>query len=342
MVTRRGPPLAYRRLRVREGRPAKPSPSPPTSATSGGARPTEGRIDAVLAGTACFASLPKDAGWGGQARRRALAASARPTATIVPMDFPVRDHNRAAWNRLVDSSNEWTVPVSPEAIAAARRGNWEVLLTPTRAVPHAWFGALAGLRLLCLASGGGQQGPILAAAGAQVVVFDNSPRQLDQDRFVARRDGLDLATVEGDMRDLSAFGDGSFDLVFHPVSNLFVPEVRPVWREAHRVLRPGGRLLAGFVNPLQYIFDWARSEKGELVVRHTVPYSDLSSLAEEERRHWIAAGEPLEFGHTLEDQIGGQLEAGLALIGFYEDVDPKHVLSHYIASFIATLAFRPR
>lgn len=272
------------------------------------------------------------------------------------MDFPIRDHNRSAWNRLVEAGNEWTVPASPEAIAAARRGEWQVLLTPTRPVPRDWFGDLHGARLLCLASGGGQQGPILAAAGASVVVFDNSPRQLDQDRLVAERDRashrashpegdpggerLDLTTVEGDMRDLSVFADATFDLVFHPCANLFIPDIRPVWRESFRVLRAGGRLLAGFVNPLQYIFDWERSEKGELIVRHAIPYSDLTSLEEPERQRWIEAGQPLEFGHSLEDQIAGQLEAGFVVTGFYEDVDPKHVLSRYIASFIATLAVR--
>ena len=143
------------------------------------------------------------------------------------------------------------------------------------------------------------------------------------------------------MRDLSAFGDRSFDLVFHPCANLFIPDIHPVWRESFRVLRPGGRLLTGFVNPLQYIFDWERSERGELIVRHAIPYSDLTSLEGAERQRWIDAGQPLEFGHTLEDQISGQLEAGFVLTGFYEDVDPKHVLSRYIASFIATLAARP-
>ena len=80
-------------------------------------------------------------------------------------------------------------------------------------------------------------------------MFDNSPQQLARDRLVAEREGLEIRTVQGDMRDLSAFADASFDLVFHPVSNLFCPEVRPVWREAYRVLRQGGILLAGFMNP---------------------------------------------------------------------------------------------
>jgi SAM-dependent methyltransferase len=253
----------------------------------------------------------------------------------------IRAYNRSAWNRQVDSGNKWTVPVDPAGIAAARRGQWQVVLTPTRPVPHEWFGELTGARVLCLASGGGQQGPLLAAAGARVTVFDNSPRQLDQDRLVAEREGLDLQTVEGDMRDLSAFADRSFDLIFHPVANVFVPEVRPVWREAFRVLRPGGSLLAGFVNPLLYIFDGDRAQGAELLVRHAIPYSDGASLTDEEEQRVIDSGRPLEFGHTLEDQIAGQLEAGFVLTGFYEDVDPEDPLAKFIASFIATRAFRP-
>src|SRR5215218_2126111 len=153
------------------------------------------------------------------------------------MDVP--EYNREAWDRQVESGNPWTVPVGPEVIEAARRGGWEVLLTETKPVPRAWFPQMAGTDVLCLASGGGQQAPTFAVAGASVTVLDNSPRQLAQDRFVAERELLDLETIQCDMRDLSAFADGSFDLVFQPVSNLFVPEVRPIWNESYRVLRRG-------------------------------------------------------------------------------------------------------
>ena len=95
------------------------------------------------------------------------------------------------------------MPVGPEEIARARRGDWSLVLTPTKPVPADWFPPLAGLDVLCLASGGGQQGPILAAAGANVTVFDNSPNQLAQDRLVADREGLAIETVQGDMADLS-------------------------------------------------------------------------------------------------------------------------------------------
>jgi SAM-dependent methyltransferase len=251
----------------------------------------------------------------------------------------VRAYNREMWNKQVEYGNPWTIPVSPEVIAAARQGEWSILLTENKAVPRGWFPAdLKGRDVLCLASGGGQQGPVLAAAGARVTVFDNSPRQLAQDRLVAEREGLSLATVEGDMRDLSAFADGSFDLVFHPVSNAFVPEVRPVWREAYRVLRPGGALLAGFSNPAQYVFDSDPETPGVFVARFCLPF-DATQLPEAERQRLFGDDAPLEFSHSLEEQIGGQLQAGFLLADLYEDhsSDP---LGRYLPAYIATRAIK--
>jgi len=253
----------------------------------------------------------------------------------------VRDYNARAWDKAVERESRWTVPVTSEEIAAARQGEWQIVLTPTQPIPHAWFPPLAGADVLCLASGGGQQGPILAAAGAHVTVFDNSPQQLAQDRHVARRDGLTLATIEGDMRDLSTFADASFDLIVHPTSNLFVPDVRPVWRECFRVLRPGGVLLAGFCNPILYLFDQELADDGVLQVRHALPYSDLTSLTDAERAAYLDELQPLEFGHTLTDQIGGQLDAGFALTGFYEDSWPGVKLNEYTPTYIATRAVKP-
>ena len=253
----------------------------------------------------------------------------------------IRAYNRQAWDKSVAEENEWTIPVDAETIQAARRGDWSIVLTPVKPVPRAWFPPLTGLEVLCLASGGGQQGPVLAAAGAQVTVLDNSPRQLAQDRRVAERENFSLTTVEGDMRDLSMFRDESFGLIVHPVSNLFVPEVRPVWRECHRVLRAGGALLAGFMNPVFYIFDRdLLDEQGILQVSYPLPYSDLTSLPPEKLQHTLDQGWPLEFGHTLEDQIGGQLDAGFALTGFYEDRDPRSALDNYTPVYIATRAVK--
>ncbi|HEY6194820.1 MAG TPA: class I SAM-dependent methyltransferase [Candidatus Eisenbacteria bacterium] len=264
------------------------------------------------------------------------------------MHDEVARHNRRAWDGLVERANRWTVPVDAVTIAAARRGEWEIVLTPTRPVPRAWYPPFAGERVLLLAGAGGQQAPVLAAAGARVSVVDNSPRQLAQDLHVAEREALEIETVLGDMRDLSAFADGTFALVFHPCSNAFVPDVRPVWREAFRVLRPGGVLLAGFTNPVEYLFDEdavegtpAEHGSAELIVRHAIPYSDLARLAPAERARREAAGEPLAFGHSLEDQLGGQLDAGFVITALYEDRWPESPLGRYLATFMATRAVRP-
>jgi len=251
----------------------------------------------------------------------------------------IRAHNRDAWNRYVDGGeSEWTQPVSPEIIARARKGDFAILLTETKPAPRGWFPPLEGLDTLCLASGGGQQGPVLAAAGARVTVFDNSPRQLDQDRLVAEREGLQINLVEGDMRDLSIFEDESFDFIFHPVSNLFIHELRPVWREAYRVLRKGGSMLAGFMNPIFYAFDIDKAEKGELVVQYKLPYAD--SDYPEIAAKMIAAGDALEHSHSLTEQLSGQMDAGFALVGFYEDKMRNILISEYTPTYIATRAIK--
>ncbi len=254
----------------------------------------------------------------------------------------IRAYNREAWNREVAQGNSWTVPVSAEQTAAARQGSWSVVLTPTKPVPSEWFPPLPGCRTLCLACGGGQQGPILAAAGACVTVFDNSPAQLAQDRMVAERDGLEIHTVEGDMADLSAFDNACFELIFHPVSNIFTPHLRPIWQESFRVLAPGSVLLAGLSNPLSYIFDYELMEQQQrLEVRHSIPYSDIGSLPPDALQRYLDSGVPLEYGHSLEDQIGGQLRAGFHLTGFYEDIDPDSILNRFISTYIATRAIKP-
>jgi SAM-dependent methyltransferase len=253
----------------------------------------------------------------------------------------IREYNRYAWDTQVALGNKFTLPVGSDAIAAARAGSFSVLLTEERPVPRAWFpDNFNGLEILGLACGGGQQGPIFAALGANVTIFDNSPAQLARDQEVVTREGLHIRLVEGDMRDLSVFPDRSFDLVFHPVSNVFCPDILPVWKETSRVLRENGVLLAGFANPVYYLFGTILEEQQTLTVRYKIPYSDLDAFNEDELHEYIDEGTPLEFGHTLTDQIAGQIEAGLVITGFYEDICPDSPISQYHPSYIATRAIK--
>ena len=254
----------------------------------------------------------------------------------------VHSYNKEAWNKQVDSGeNRWTKPVDHEVIEKARRGEFGILLTENITVPMRWFPPLKNADVLCLASGGGQQGPILAAVGANVTVFDNSPSQLKQDQFVAERESLNLKTVEGDAADLSVFTDESFDLIFNPCSTVFMQDVRVVWRECYRVLRHGGVLLTGSMNPVHYIFDLFKMDEGILEVAYSIPYSDLTSLSEEDKKEYLSKGAPLEFGHSLTDLLGGQCAAGFHITDLYEDVMPDSPLSKYHPNYIATRAIKP-
>ncbi|HSQ33986.1 MAG TPA: class I SAM-dependent methyltransferase [Peptostreptococcaceae bacterium] len=250
-------------------------------------------------------------------------------------------HNSVAWDNQVKSENKWTIPVTSIEVEKAKKGEYTLVLTPTKPVPKEWIGEIEGKNVLCLASGGGQQGPILSALGANVTVFDNSKEQLAQDKMVSDRDNLSIRLEQGDMRDLSRFENETFDLIFHPVSNCFVNDIEKVWKESYRVLKKGGTLISGFVNPLVFIFDlyeWEKNDK--LIVNKSIPYSDIEQLPKDQLDERIRTNDTLEFGHSLQSQIGSQIDAGFVIVGFYEDNSGGGLLDSHIDTFIATRALK--
>lgn len=246
--------------------------------------------------------------------------------------------NQTAWDKMALAGDRLYRAVTGEQIQFARNGDWKIRITPQKPVPRAWLEPLSDQKVLCLAAGGGNQGPLLSAAGAKVTVFDLSEQQLNRDREIATREDLDIDCVAGDMSDLGSFDDESFDLIVNPCSVCFCPNVDGIWAECYRVLANGGSLITGFINPVYYLFDAAAMDKNQLVVRHRIPYSDFD-LSDEERQQLLGPDRPREFGHSMDQLIGKQLDAGFSLTGFYEDGwGQNDKLSSLISVFCATRA----
>ena len=245
-----------------------------------------------------------------------------------------QDENAKTIDRWVEEGWEWGVPISHEVYAAAKAGDWSVLLTPTKPVPKHWFGDLRGKRVLGLASGGGQQMPIFAALGAECWLLDYSGRQVESDRMVAGREGYVLHSLQADMSKPLPYGDNFFDLIFHPVSNCYIREVLPVWRECFRVLKPGGRLLAGLDNGTNFLFDDDETDGRVLFSLPFDPIGDPELL-----KQYNAEEDGYQFSHGVEEQIGGQLQAGFRLLEVYDDTNGSGFLhEHGVPCFWATLA----
>ncbi len=229
---------------------------------------------------------------------------------------------------------QWGRPISSEVFKKAKEGIWSVVLTPTVPVPHHWFPDFSGLRILGLAAGGGQQMPIFAALGGVCTVLDYSLKQLESEKMVAEREGYSIEIVRADMTKPLPFEDNSFDLIFHPVSNCFIKDVKPVFKECYRVLAPGGVFLAGLDNEINYLVD----DDEERIINKMPfdPTKDPALFKKCIRDDW-----GIQFSHTLEEQIGGQLEAGFILTDLYEDTNGEGRLHELnIKTFLATRSIK--
>ena len=137
------------------------------------------------------------------------------------------------------------------------------------------------------------------------------------------------------------FDDESFDIIFCPVSNAYIENLENMWRESYRVLKKGGLLMVGYMNPWIYMYDadtvWDYPEK-ELFLKYSLPFN--SRQLEEEGVIEINPEYGYEFSHTLESQIRGQLNAGFAMIDFYESQDSANRLTKYGKDYLANLCVK--
>ena len=229
---------------------------------------------------------------------------------------------------------QWGQPISHETYQNALKGQWEVYLTPTKPVPHHWFGDLKGKKILGLASGGGQQIPIFTALGAHCTVLDYSKEQCNSEKLVAKREGYEVKILQEDMTKRLPFEDETFDIIFHPVSNCYIEKVEPVFQECYRVLKKGGLFLGGYDIGINYVFDI-----DEKYIKYSLPFNPLKN--KEHYEFVLKNNDGIQFSHTIEEQINGQLQASFRLLNLYDDTNGcGNIHDHNIPSFIATLAVK--
>lgn len=237
-------------------------------------------------------------------------------------------------NRWCKEGWQWGKPISHETYQKALQGEWNVYLTPTKVVPHEWFGDLKGKKVLGLASGGGQQIPIFSALGAFCTVLDYSFEQCESERRIAKMEAYSVQVVMADMTKKFPFEDESFDLIFHPVSNCYVEKVEPIFKECYRVLKKKGRLLGGYDIGINYAFD----ENEENMI-YTLPFNPLKNQKQFEdsmKNDW-----GIQFSHTIGEQLNGQLKAGFKINNIYDDTSGYGALhEHHVPTFIAVLSIK--
>jgi len=189
---------------------------------------------------------------------------------------------------------------------------------------------------------------MFASLGLDVTVYDLNPQQLRTDRRTARRYGLSLECVEGDMMDLSALYGRDFDLVYHPISSLYVPDIRKVYREVFEVLRPGGYYWVEHWNPAQMQLSETLPWDGE-AYRIVYQQDTGEPLAWEMSTEKGKSAISWNYIHSLDALIGGVCEAGMVMLRFGErhDGNPSarpgsnpHMAA-YLPSFYATFAMKP-
>ena len=228
-------------------------------------------------------------------------------------------------NELVENNVNWSACATAEEMQRAREGRLSIKFFD-KEVPTDWLKGIKGKKVLCLAGAGGLQAPLLACAGAEVTVLDLSEKMLEKDREIAEKEQLNIRIEKGNMCDLSRFADGSFDYILNPTSLMYVPDVKPVFQEVSRVLKVGGSFIMMAPNPINYLCDFVEDETGGYYKAvNRMPYcsSDHDSMSD-----WV------EYGHTMEDYIGGQIECGLVINGYVEcqleDITELHFLTRAV------------
>lgn len=241
-----------------------------------------------------------------------------------------QENNAEAWDSEVEKNNLWTVPIDKETLEQAKVGQFNIYLTPQKFVKSDWVKDYKNKKILALACAGGQQAIAFAAANNEVTVFDISEKQLNQDKLTAKKFDLHIETVKGDMQDLSAFEDETFDYIYNPTSTCFISDVEKVYKECFRILKKEGEFVTSATNPALYLFREKDVLNNKLKIKYTIPYSDLKSLSKKQVQKMVDKKDTFEFSHTIDKLIGGITKSGFVITDFYTDYSNNELLDSFI------------
>jgi len=211
-------------------------------------------------------------------------------------------------DNLVSEGVSFSLPVTHEQIE-----NYKVTRDCDFMPPPEWIPKnISDMKVLLLAGAGGQQAPLFAAIGADVTVFDLSSEMLKKDRLVAERENLKIRIEKGNMCDLSRFDDNTYDMIVNPPSLFYVPDVLPVYKESHRVLKDNGIFITTFANPVNYMCNYDNEKKAYYVCN---PLPFIAHIHDEgcAESGWV------EYGHTWDNYLGCLTRSGFAIIDCVED-----------------------
>jgi ubiquinone/menaquinone biosynthesis C-methylase UbiE len=220
----------------------------------------------------------------------------------------IKQHNARAWDKLARQQVPLAQPATDSDLA-------DPLATVD---PLGWLGGnIRGLRVLCLAAGGGRHSALYAMAGSHVTVVDISGEMLALDRAVAAERKFDIRTVQTSMDELAMFATSEFDIVVHPVSTCYLADVSRTFAEVARVTKAGGLYISQHKSPTSLQAEARPSGAG---YRLSEPYYRDTPLPPSEPCRVREPG-TLEFVHRWEQLIGGMCRAGFVI----EDlVEPVH------------------
>lgn len=244
--------------------------------------------------------------------------------------------NKRAWDRLAAQGHVLAKPVTDDEFRQ-----------PLKTIdPAGWLkGGIQGWNVLCLAAGGGRHGPLYSAAGGNVTVVDLSSGMLELDRRVAEERKISLRTIETSMDNLSMLNNAEFDLVIHPVSTCYLPNLERLFPEIARVTRVGGLYISQHKQPanLQASLE---TYIGNYVIEHA--YYDERPVPAAIEPSKLREPQTREFAHRWETLLGGICRSGFAIEDVAEPFHAKpeappgsfHHRCYYIAPYIRLKARR--